>query len=104
VNRSAIQLAEFRNLYLLTTLGRLDVLREVPPVGDFARVASQAMEIEFCGLPCRVISLDDLIRVKESLGRPKDQTALVELRAIRAARLSTSNGVTGGAGVPPSTS
>ena len=32
---------------------------------------------------CRVISLDDLIRAKEALGRDKDLLAAKELRAVR---------------------
>ncbi len=36
------------------------------------------------GRACHVISLDDLIRAKETLGREKDLLAVKELRAIRA--------------------
>ncbi len=52
----------FKNLYLQTSLG---------PV-----------EIELFGARCRVISLEDLIRAKEALGREKDRLAVKELRAI----------------------
>lgn len=35
------------------------------------------------GRRCRVISMDDLIRAKEALGREKDLLAVKELKAIR---------------------
>ena len=40
------------------------------------------VEIELFGARCRVISLEDLIRAKEALGREKDRLAVKELRAI----------------------
>ena len=39
-------------------------------------------DAEVFGRRCRVISIDDLIRAKESLARPKDLLAAQELRAI----------------------
>jgi hypothetical protein len=38
--------------------------------------------MELFGRRCRVISLEDLIRAKEALGREKDLLAAKELRAI----------------------
>ncbi|MGQ0505561.1 MAG: hypothetical protein ACT4TC_09595, partial [Myxococcaceae bacterium] len=66
-----------------TKLGVLDVLGSVPPVGDFARVASAATTLDLFGRPCKVISLDDLITVKHAIGRPKDLQTEQELKAIR---------------------
>jgi predicted nucleotidyltransferase len=74
---------EVHNLYLRTDLGPLDVLGSILGVGDFERIRGQAAEVELFGRRCRVISLDDLIRAKEALGREKDQLAAKELRAIR---------------------
>ena len=70
------------NLYLDTTLGPLDILSSIKGVGDYARVRESSVEIELFGRPCRVISLEELIRAKESLARPKDLLAAQELRAI----------------------
>lgn len=72
-----------RNLYLLTDLGRLDIVTEAPPVGPYAILAERAAILEVFGHPCRVISLDDLISAKAHLGRPKDKQVELELRAIR---------------------
>lgn len=74
---------DLKNIYLETDLGVLDILGEVQPIGDFAVVKSHALEISLYGYSCSVISLDDLIRVKESMKRPKDKEATAQLRAIR---------------------
>ena len=74
---------EVRNLYLRTDIGPLDVLSSITGVGDFERVHAQSTEIELFGRRCRVISLEDLIRAKEALGREKDLLAVKELRGIQ---------------------
>lgn len=81
---TAEELARYRNLYLLTDSGELDVLGELPPVGGYAEAAAGAVHVELFGKRCAVLGLDHLIAIKEFLGRPKDQEALRELRAIRA--------------------
>lgn len=83
VTESPAELASYRNLYLLTGLGRLDILSEVPPVGAYTQVASHAMVMQVYGRPCRVMSLEDLIAVKRHLMRDKDRTALRELEALQ---------------------
>jgi hypothetical protein len=75
---------QVQNLYLRTDLGPLDILSSILGVGDFERVRSRAVEVELFGRPCRVMSLEDLIRAKETLGREKDLLAAKELRGIRA--------------------
>jgi hypothetical protein len=70
------------NLYLRTEWGAVDILGSILGVGDFERIRSASMEIELFGRHCRVISLEDLIRAKEALGRDKDLLAVKELRAI----------------------
>jgi hypothetical protein len=74
---------EVRNLCLRTDLGPLDLLSSIAGVGDFAAVRANAIEVELFGRGCLVISLDDLIRAKEALGRQKDQEAATQLRAVR---------------------
>ena len=76
--------AEIKNLYLGTTLGAVDILGSITGVGDYARVREASVEVEIFGCRCRVISIEDLIRAKESLARPKDLLAANELRAARA--------------------
>lgn len=74
------------NLYLQTDQGVVDVISSVLGVGDFARIKSQAEELEVDGQRYRVISLADLITAKESRGREKDLLTAKELRAIAAKR------------------
>ncbi len=44
------------------------------------------MVVTFDGQPLRVIGLDDLIRIKEHIRRPKDQASLIDLLALRRER------------------
>lgn len=79
------RLAGFRLLLIDTDLGRLDVLREVQPLGEFTAIESEPMEL-IPGRAFRVITLEQLIEVKAYLKRPKDKLVESELRAIRARR------------------
>ena len=74
---------EVRNLYLRTDLGPVDFLSAIAGVGDFESVRANSIEVELFGRRCRVMSLDDLIRAKEAIGREKDLQAVTQLRAIR---------------------
>lgn len=83
ISASPDELSRYRNLYLTTDKGRLDILGEVPPLGGYAEVDAEAEKIPFLGRTCKVIGLDQLITIKESIGRPKDRETAVELKAIR---------------------
>ncbi len=72
-----------KNIYLETDLGILDIISEAPPAGDFLEIKKRATVIKIFGHSCKVISLDDLIKIKESMKRPKDIAALAELKIIR---------------------
>lgn len=75
------RLVQFRLLLIETDLGRLDVLREVTPIGGFADL--RTAELEIGALRCKILALDQLIEVKRSLTRPKDREVALELEAIR---------------------
>jgi hypothetical protein len=47
---------------------------------------ARAETVEMAGQPVRVIGLDDLIRIKRHLGRPKDRESLLQLEAIKRLR------------------
>lgn len=74
--------ASLKNLYLETELGPVDILGSISGVGDYERVRAASIEITLFGRPCRVMSLEDLIRAKETLRREKDLLALKELRSL----------------------
>lgn len=71
------------NIYLQTDLGVLDILSETKPAGDFNQINAKAIEIPLFGYKCKVISIDDLIKVKETMKRPKDLQAVLELKKVR---------------------
>jgi hypothetical protein len=60
----------------------VDILTSILGVGDFERVRASSIEIELFGRRCRVMSVEDLIRAKETLGRDKDLLSVRELRAL----------------------
>lgn len=74
------------NLCLETEAGVVDVHGRVIGLGDYDAVAKNAVELTLFGRACRVLSLPDLIRAKEALGRDKDLLVTKELRAIAAKR------------------
>jgi hypothetical protein len=74
---------ELKNIYLETNLGILDMMSELHPVGDFQAVSRRAVTIRLYGHDCKVVSLEDLIRIKETMSRPKDKESLLQLREIQ---------------------
>lgn len=73
------------NFTFKTTLCDIDLLGEVPGVGDFIEVLANSIEIDLDGFQVKVLSIDGLIKAKETAGRPKDQAGLAELYALREA-------------------
>lgn len=73
----------WKNLYVVTDDGQIDFLGQVTGVGEFDVLASGAVRLSLGDFDCRVIGLDDLIRSKRALGRPKDLRAAAELEVIR---------------------
>lgn len=80
---AAEQFVGYRNLYIVTDEGVLDVLSQVLEVGDYEAAALHAVEMDLGGFRCRVLGLDDLIRCKRALGRPKDLSAANELERVK---------------------
>lgn len=74
------------NLYLETEAGVVDILGSVLGLGKYEELSRNAVEVFFFGRKCRVVSLADLIRAKEAVGREKDLLVAKELRAIAAKR------------------
>lgn len=73
----------WRNLYLATDLGQLDLLGEVKGVGGFEECLANSAPIELGGAVIRVLTLDALIAAKRAMGRPRDLHAVLELEVIR---------------------
>ena len=71
-----------KNAYLQTDLGPLDVLGSIKGIGGFEEVRRNAMPFDLFGHTVYVIGVEDLIKAKEALARPKDLLTANELRAI----------------------
>lgn len=71
---------------LATRLGDLDCLAEASGGFTYERIAGAADTLEVEGLQVRVVSLDDLIRMKRAAGRNKDLIEVENLSALREVR------------------
>lgn len=67
-------------------MGDLDLLGYVEPIGAYEQVVKGADRVSTPFGEIFVISLDDLIRIKRHVGRPKDLLALQQLEAIKQIR------------------
>jgi hypothetical protein len=71
------------NFTLSTDLGDIDLLGEVTGGGTYDELYPHSGVHDVLGVSCRVLDLDELIKVKRAAGRPKDLEAIAELEAIR---------------------
>jgi len=68
----------------------------VEPLGDYESLSKNAEVFSLGNLPLKTISLDDLIRVKEHIGRAKDRESLWQLLAIKRMRTDKTENQPGG--------
>ena len=64
----------------------LDLLAYLDPVGTYDDLFPGSDTLQMSGRAVRVIGLEDLIRIKRHLGRPKDRESLLQLEAIKRLR------------------
>ena len=76
------------NFTLTTGLGDLDILGEVTGLGAYADVLAFSEEMEVFGMRCKVLSLEGLIKNKQTVRRAKDLMLLPELEALLEIRKS----------------
>ena len=81
ITPQTLQRARFLNLY--TDLGEVDVMREIGGVDSFDGLWERATLMDLGGFVVRVASIDDLISMKRAANRPKDQSHLYELLALK---------------------
>ena len=74
------------NYTLNTSLGPLDLLGWVEPLGTYESLFPASETYIVGELPLRTIGLEDLIRIKQHIGRAKDRESLLQLLAIRSLR------------------
>ena len=75
------------NFTFRTALCDIDLLGEVPGVGTYEDTFRESVVVDLDGVPVRILSIDGLIKAKETAGRPKDAAGLEELYALRDAAL-----------------
>jgi hypothetical protein len=82
----AVSLALGSNYTFNTSMGPLDLLGWLDPLGSYESLFPTSETYTVGDLSIRTIGLDDLIRIKEHIGRPKDRESLLQLLAIRTLR------------------
>jgi predicted nucleotidyltransferase len=71
------------NWVLATSLGRLDIMQWIGDWPLWAQLSPNAIEDTIGDLPIKIVSYDDLVRLKELAGRPEDLADLTRLREAR---------------------
>lgn len=71
------------NFTLRTSAGDLDLLGNAPGAPCFDKLESNATHFELGEVAILAASVDDLIRMKTTAGRTKDQLHLLELERLR---------------------
>lgn len=74
------------NFTLTTDLGDLDLFGDVAGLGPYSAVRAGSETMQVYGENCQILSLDGLIKAKRAAGRPRDQSAVAELEALRELR------------------
>jgi hypothetical protein len=70
------------NFTFTTSLGDVDLLADPAGSPPYEKLRKAATEIDIRGYTVRVASLDHLIAMKESAGRPKDKLMATEYRVL----------------------
>jgi predicted nucleotidyltransferase len=76
-------LAGIQLLTLETSLGWLDVHRQIPGVRSYEDLRARAERATIAGVPVLVASVDDLVAMKQAAGRDQDRIDVDALRAIK---------------------
>ena len=74
------------NFTFSTSAGDLDILGFLEPLGGYEELIQRAETMRVGHVDLRVIALEDLIRIKQHLGRPKDRESLMHLLAVKRIR------------------
>ncbi len=64
----------------------LDFLGYLEPIGTYEDLLPHVESVSIGERPTQVIGLDDLIRIKRHINRPKDRESLLQLEAIKRLR------------------
>lgn len=81
-----VRLVGFKNLYLKTSAGNLDILGYLPGVGSYEQIKQTAVRGNLGTVECYILDLDTLIAAKRVAGRPKDLIHLRHLLSLKKLR------------------
>jgi predicted nucleotidyltransferase len=70
------------NFTLETSIGDVDLLGEVTGGGTYQDLLPHSQDGMAFGFPCKVVTLEKLIVLKQAAGRPKDLEPIAELQAL----------------------
>lgn len=73
------------NFTFETSMGDVDLLGEVEPIGGFDQLVSNSFKIDLDGNETYILSIPALIKAKRAAGRPKDLAGLQVLEALQEA-------------------
>jgi predicted nucleotidyltransferase len=77
------KLAKFRFVNLQTDLGPIDILPVPAGVESYVGLWERGKNISMGDFTVRIASINDLIAMKKAANRPKDQTHIMELQALK---------------------
>jgi hypothetical protein len=67
---------------LMTDQGAIDVMHQVPGVGDYEEVLGSSVAVSAGSVTFRALDLPALLSAKRATGRPKDLAQIPELEAL----------------------
>ena len=75
-------IVDFRWLNLMTDFGQLDLIHRPGGTSGYADLARGAQDVELDDVTIRVAALEDIIRSKQAVARPRDLEQLPTLRLL----------------------
>lgn len=73
----------FKNIYLSTDLGQLDILGQIKGIGDYPEVLTASQDLPIGDFTIKILSLSKLIEAKTAMGRPHDLQNVAILRKLQ---------------------
>ncbi|MFH1654469.1 MAG: hypothetical protein ABIE74_10525 [Pseudomonadota bacterium] len=83
LNESAGELSKFKNLYLITDAGYLDILGQIKGLGNYGDLLKHSIGIKLFDSTFSVLDIDGLILAKKQMDRIKDKETVIQLEVIK---------------------